>query len=43
VIAEEVESLRRGHLMDEMQIDIEYRRGIVRLRDNHMPVPDFLE
>ena len=41
-LAKTAEGLRGGHLMDEMQIDVEDGRG-VGLLDHDMRIPDLFE
>ncbi|MEZ5394384.1 MAG: hypothetical protein R2724_16335 [Bryobacterales bacterium] len=41
-IAQALEGLRRGHLMDEVQVDVEDRRR-TRLMNDDMIVPDLFE
>ena len=41
--AQQREGLRRCHLMDEMQVDVEHRRGVRCFRANQMRFPHFFE
>src|SRR5574338_27328 len=42
-LAEAVEGLRAGHLVDEMEIDAEDVRRAVRAGNDDVPVPDLLD